>query len=117
MTVFLLIFIATPQKKQVLAGVFVSALLSASIAENFFADRGAGRWYWAGPLIAGALGYILNSFSPAGLETGDPQGYFAPLARVLPLDYASMGCAGTLLGYWWMSPGEDESAEPMPGAV
>jgi len=107
MAVFVLIFVATSQKKQVMIGVFLAGLFSTSIAESFFADRKAGRWYWAGPLIAGAAGYIVNMWSPQGVEIGDPSGTFAALARVLPLDYASLGCAGTLLGYWWAMPGEE----------
>jgi hypothetical protein len=111
MSVFVLILVATPQKKQVLAGVFVAGLASTALAETFFADRTAGRWYWIGPLVAGALGYIANFISPAGLETGDMTGMFGALARALPLDYASLGCAGALMGYWWMMPEEDEATE------
>lgn len=111
MTVFVLILAATAQKKQVLTAVFLAGMFSTAIAEQFFADRNAGRWYWIGPLAAGAFGYIAGFMSPAGLETGDLTGAFGPLAHVLPLDYASLGCAGSLLGYWWMM-GEDEEEEP-----
>ncbi|HZK82509.1 MAG TPA: hypothetical protein VFC46_15610 [Humisphaera sp.] len=114
MTVFVLILVATPQKKQVMAGVFLAGLFSTAIAEQFFADRTAGRWYWIGPLAAGVFGYIANSFSSAGMETGDLTGSLAPLARALPLDYASMGCAGALLGYWWMTPEEEAGDEEEP---
>lgn len=113
MTVFSLILVATTQKKQVMTGLFVAGLFSTAIAEQFFADAKTGRWYWLGPLVAGAFGYIANFLSPGGFETGDPTGTFGALARALPLDYASMGCAGALLGYWWMSPEEvveEESA-------
>ncbi|HWE03329.1 MAG TPA: hypothetical protein VG326_13045 [Tepidisphaeraceae bacterium] len=114
MAIFVLILVVTPQKKQVMAGVFLAGLFSTAVAEQFFADRTAGRWYWIGPLAAGAFGYIVNSFSVAGMETGDLNGSFAPLARVLPLDYASLGCAGALLGYWWMTPDEEAGDEDEP---
>ena len=117
MAIFVLILVVTPQKKQVMAGVFLAGVFSTAIAEQFFADRTAGRWYWIGPLAAGAFGYIVNSFAVAGMETGDLTGSLAPLARVLPLDYASMGCAGALLGYWWMTPDEEAGDEEEPAPV
>ena len=49
--------------------------------------------------------------NPAGLEDGDLTGMFGGLARVLPLDYASLGTAGVLVGYWWMKPQEDDATE------
>jgi hypothetical protein len=108
MAVLLLLFVVMPMKKQVLTSVFLASLISTAVAEYFFADRKAGRWYWLAPLIVGAFGYIWGYFSPMGIEVGDLDGTFAALTRILPLDYASMGCAGVLCGYWWMEP----DAEP-----
>ena len=108
---FALILAYTPQKKQILAGIFVAGLASTGIAEAYFADRKAGRWYWIAPLVVGSVGYLLSCFSHEGIETGDLTTSFGALARVLPLDYASLGCAGVLLGYWWMSPEEEEIEE------
>lgn len=113
MIVFVLILVATPQKKQVLAGIFIASLCSTAIAEVFFASRSAARWYWVGPLVAAIFGYIANYISPVGLETGDMRGSFGALARVLPLDYASLGAAGALMGYWWMMPEEQEELAPV----
>jgi hypothetical protein len=48
----------------------------------------------------GLIGYFLAHSAGADFTTGSPQGNFAALARVLPLDYASSGVAGALLGYW-----------------
>ena len=107
MVILVLILLATPQKKQVLAGVFLAGLVSTAVAEQFFADRSAARWYWVAPLAAGILGYVAAFISPDGLESGDLKGNFAALARALPLDYASLGMAGVLVGYWWMMPQED----------
>lgn len=115
MALFLLMLIVTPMKKQALAGVFVSALFSTALAQQLFADHKAGRWYWLGPLIVGVCGYVLNASSPTGLEIGNLSGNFAPLGRVLPLDYASVGVAGALMGYWWTSPEEVELDEAAPG--
>jgi len=33
-------------------------------------------------------------------KSGQGGGLLAPLARPLPLDYASLGTAGAILGYW-----------------
>ncbi|HET6246888.1 MAG TPA: hypothetical protein VFE47_04240 [Tepidisphaeraceae bacterium] len=110
MLILTVFFVATPLKKQVLTSVFVAGVISTAIAEYFFADRKAGRWYWIAPLVVGVIGYAAGYINPAGLGVGAIQGAFGPLTRVLPLDYASMGCAGVLFGYWWMEP--DGSDEP-----
>jgi hypothetical protein len=107
MAVLLLILTATSQKKQVLTSVFLSGLIATTIAEAWFTDLRATRWYWAAPLLVGVLGYAAGYFMPTGIEIGtvDPEhNIFAPLTRILPLDYASLGCAGVLLGYWMSSP-------------
>jgi len=46
------------------------------------------------------IGYVSCYFRPDGIEVGRTSGYFAALARPLPLDYASVGVAGSLMGYW-----------------
>jgi hypothetical protein len=53
------------------------------------------------------FGYLFAWISPpAGVEFGRPGygtgggGFLVALARPLPLDYASVGTAGALLGYW-----------------
>ena len=43
-----------------------------------------------------ALASATGGYSPVG----DVRGYAPALARPLPLDYASAGVAGSLLGYW-----------------
>lgn len=60
-------------------------------------------WYWAGPLMVGLVGYLLVfTGQDPQLVVGNPSGTFAALARPLPMDYASVGPAGALLGYWMM---------------
>lgn len=90
-------------KKQVLAAVALGSFLAA-----FFPYWQPGArpsvWYWGGSLVVGLAGYLLAYFNaPQGWAIGRPgypAGFLAALARPLPLDYASLGTAGGLLGYW-----------------
>lgn len=109
-----LILCQTDTKKCALASVFVAAFVATALTEHWFKDEHALRWYWAGPLAAGVLGYLLNAFTadPAGIATGRLTGLFAALARPLPLDYASLGAAGALVGHWF---GAEQSEEPVGG--
>ncbi|HSU68272.1 MAG TPA: hypothetical protein VLJ39_15445 [Tepidisphaeraceae bacterium] len=91
---------ATDAKKQVLVGVFLGGLGGAIAADNISPHPKAAAWYWIGPFIVGAIGYALAYVNAPGWTTGSPFGMFASLARPLPLDYASAGCAGVLIGYW-----------------
>jgi len=93
------LLVETPAKKQVLVGMFIACLAGTAVAQSFFATSRSWRWYWVGPLVAGAAGYIVAAFIPDGIQIGHLTGGIAPLARAVPLDYASFGCAGALLGY------------------
>ena len=95
-----LLFVPTDAKKQVLIGVFIAGLVASALAEYLFPDRKAGGLYWLGPLLVGLVGYFLAHWSGADFTIGSPLGNLAALARPLPLDYASAGAAGALLGYW-----------------
>lgn len=94
-----ILLVETPAKKQVLVGMFIACLAGTAVAQSFFANSRSWRWYWIGPLVAGAAGYIVAAFIPDGIQIGHLSGGLAPLARAVPLDYASFGCAGALLGY------------------
>ena len=94
-----ILLVETPAKKQVLVGMFIACLAGTAVAQSFFANSRSWRWYWIGPLIAGAAAYIVAAFIPDGIQIGHLSGGLAPLARAVPLDYASFGCAGALLGY------------------
>ena len=94
-----ILLVETPAKKQVLIGMFIACLAGTAVAQSFFANSRSWRWYWIGPLIAGAAAYIVAAFIPDGIQIGHLSGGLAPLARAVPLDYASFGCAGALLGY------------------
>jgi hypothetical protein len=89
-------------KRCALAAVFFAALAGTGIAEYWFKDEKAVPWYWVGPLAVGAIGYLMNYFtgSPDGMQTGFLTGAFASLARPVPLDYASAGMAGAIVGAW-----------------
>jgi hypothetical protein len=99
----LVIFLCQSQAKyQALASVFVASAAGAMIAYGISPAR-PSAWFWSGSLIVGLIGFILAaSGQDTNLAVGMPQGFFAPLARPLPLDYASLGTAGAILGYWTM---------------
>jgi hypothetical protein len=98
-------------KQQVLASVFISAWIGAAVAQSAFPVR-SSFWLWIGPVAVGVFGYIFAGFGLLrGLEIGHPEGAFGALARALPLDYASMGTAGAILGYW-LSGGGSQNSSP-----
>lgn len=94
-------------KAQVLAAVGISSFLGTLGATALVPAR-PSAWYWAGPLVVGLIGYVFSFVRPAGIEIGQAYNYLGALARPLPLDYASFGVAGALLGYWstrsWREP-------------
>jgi hypothetical protein len=96
----MLLLAATDSKKQVLVSAFLGGLIGAALADYAAPHRQALRWYWVGPLVVAAIGYLLAYANSTPNTNGLPMGAFAALARPLPLDYASMGAAGALLGYW-----------------
>jgi hypothetical protein len=109
-TVLLLLLAHTDQKQQVLAAVGLSSFVG-TIAAYFAAPTQPSVWYWIGPIIVAMIGYLATMVTPGGFEIGDPRGPLANLARPLPLDYASVGTAGSILGYWmsrrWQRDRED----------
>jgi len=92
----------TEAKNQAFASVGVASLCATLLAYPSFPCR-PSIWFWISPLAVGILGYALAAAGQDGsLATGSPQGFFAGLARPLPLDYASAGTAGAIIGYWMM---------------
>ena len=100
MLVLVALLVATDAKKQTLIGVFVAGAISAAIAESVSPTRNAPRWYWLGSLVVGLVGYLIANTHPDVWITGFADGGLANLAHAMPLDLASAGIAGTLLGYW-----------------
>jgi hypothetical protein len=89
-------------KNQCLASVGIASLVGSALAYKYAPTR-PSIWYWIGPLIVGVVGYAIAAMGyDDHLNIGIPMGFFAPLARPLPLDYASLGVAGAILGYWAM---------------
>ncbi|HEY7089373.1 MAG TPA: hypothetical protein VH518_14850 [Tepidisphaeraceae bacterium] len=101
MIVLMILLCRTDQKPQVIAAVGVSSYLAALAAHHYVVTR-PSIWFWAGPLVVGVLGYVAQYFSPTDWMIGDARGsfFFANLARPMPLDYAGVGPAAALLGYW-----------------
>jgi len=101
----LLVMLLTPvdAKKGALASVFIGAFIAASLTEYIFGKADLAAWYWVAPAVTGIIGYLLNGLANAAGApdvTGHLMGSFAPLARPLPLDYASAGMFAALLGFW-----------------
>jgi hypothetical protein len=91
-------------KKQVLAAVGIGSFVAAFFPHWKHGAR-PSIWYWPGPILVGILGYLLAAFTvpTEALFIGRPGrfgGFLNALARPLPLDYASIGTAGALIGYW-----------------
>ena len=103
-SVLVLLLARTDEKKQVLAAVGFASFFATLLAYTFTPVR-PSVWFWAGPILSGVVGYLF-AYSAGGSadlvawKTGAGTGTFAPLARPLPLDYASLGTAGAILGYW-----------------
>jgi hypothetical protein len=104
-TAFLIVLLArTDDKKQVMAAVCLASFLATLLAYAASPAR-PSVCFWAGPLVVGIAGYaaaylMWNSTDPVVWKSGQGGGFLAPLARPLPLDYASLGTAGALAGYW-----------------
>lgn len=105
-TAFVLLILGqSDEKAQVLASVFVAAFIASLAAHYLFPTR-PSPWYWCGPLIVAVIGYLLAASNSPLWMIGQIGGYAPPLARPAPLDYASAGTVGSLIGYWmsrqWM---------------
>ena len=109
--VVIMVLCQSEAKNQCLASVGLASLAGSMLAYKYSPTR-PSIWYWIGPLLAGVIGYALAALGQdANLTIGLPNGTFAALARPLPLDYASVGVAGAILGYWMMTNKEVEGAE------
>jgi hypothetical protein len=93
----------TDAKPQVIAAVGVSAFAGATAAYAMY-PISPSPWLWVGPLAVGGAGYMLAYFNINLTDdlwkTGQLTHALAPLARPLPIDYATVGPAGAILAYW-----------------
>ncbi len=116
MLMLLLLLGQTDAKFQALLGVGVSAFLAAWLA-SFVNPVSPSPWIWTGPLIVGVIGYVGSYFNPEGWKIGHVASALAPLARALPMDYATAGTAGAILGYWMVQrEGTEVSTETAPAS-
>jgi hypothetical protein len=95
-----LLIVRSDDKGQVLAGVWLAAFFATGWAQHAAGAATTGPWLWIGPTLAGVIGYLIAWLDPAGANIGQLSGDLGALARPLPLDYASMGTAGAVLGRW-----------------
>jgi hypothetical protein len=108
--ILMMLLCQSDAKNQTLASVMIASYLGALGAHHLVPIR-PSAWFWIGPLAVGLIGYIGQYFNPIGWNIGEARGLFAPLARPLPLDYAALGTAGALLGYWTSQRWHRERAE------
>lgn len=113
---FLMIVLAqTDRKAQVCWAVVISSLLATLLAHSLFPAR-PSIWFWSGPFVVALIGYAIAYFGPGPLIGGEVGGFLPQLARPLPLDYAALGTAGALMGYWtsrgWQHEREHEPDNP-----
>jgi hypothetical protein len=111
----------TEDKQQVLAAVAVGSFAGTAVARSIYPGDQRGL-YWTAPFIVGIVGYLFAYLNPGGMSTGSLTGPLAPLARPLPLDYASLGVAGAVVGHWmgrrWHRDREDAAAaRPLPASA
>ena len=121
MAVCEIVLIQSDAKSQSMIGVGLAGF-GASIAAYVYKPLADGFWYWIGPSLLAVTAYSLAMLNGEGIEVGEVHGWFAALVRPTPLDYASLGTAGALLGYWssrrWAQPEEeiDDNETPIDPA-
>jgi hypothetical protein len=100
--VILMFLCQSAAKYQTLASLALASMIGTIFAYISFPAR-PSAWFWLGPIVLGIIGYALAAAGQDGsLAVGLPSGIFAGLARPLPMDYASVGTASAMLGYWVM---------------
>ncbi len=110
MLVLMLLLAQTDKKAQAVWAVAISAYGAALAAHSLFPSR-PSIWYWITPLIVGVIGYALAWSGGTNLPGGEVGGWAPALGRPLPLDYASVGVAGSIYGYWTSRRWEHERNE------
>jgi hypothetical protein len=96
MGIVVMLIAQTDAKKQVMAAVGIGGFVGAAAAYALLENESA-LCYAAAPTAVGVVGYLLAYFFPGIYHVGRTS---QPLACPLPLDYAGVGTAASLLGYW-----------------
>jgi hypothetical protein len=99
MILMMMLLSQSPAKAQALASVGIASYLAALGAHQLVPIR-PSIWLVVAPVVVGVIGYMAQWMSPGAWIIADVGGFFAPLSRPIPLDYASLAPAGALLGYW-----------------
>jgi hypothetical protein len=118
-TLLLIEFLARSDAKlQVTAAILIASAV-ASVAARVLVGATSATGCWIGPMVAAMIGYLAayGAGSNGLLSIGLTGGYLAPLARGLPLDYAAIGTAGAIIGFWWARDMEAPIEEPSPGGT
>lgn len=115
MVLLMLLLAQSDRKAQVAWSVALSSLLSTLLAHSLFPAR-PSIWFWSGPFLVAMIGYAFAWFGPGPLVGGQVGGMLPQLGRPLPLDYAALGTAGAIMGYWtsrsWQHQREHEPDNP-----
>ncbi len=102
-TAVLVYFLAASDAKgQALLAVGIASLIGTLVADNAL-PVGMTPLAVVAPFVAAILGYAWASINAGGTVAANP------LVNALPLDYASFGVAGTMLGHWMSQQWRDES--------
>lgn len=88
--------------------VWVTLLLSGYVAARAayaFVPADDGIFFWPVPVVLAIVGYVAaymdaDKSMASPLAIGQVSGALAGLARPLPVDWASMGVIGSLVGFW-----------------
>ena len=96
----MMILCRTDQRAQVFFSLLVSGYAAAWVTHAFIPTRPAA-WFWGGPILCGVIGYVAawGLTPPQLLAIGHPGGFLAPLARALPLEYASVAVPAAVYRY------------------
>jgi hypothetical protein len=102
-TAVLVYFLAASDSKgQALAAVGIASLIGTLVSDNAL-PVGMTPLAVVAPFVAAILGYAWATINTGGTVAPNP------LANALPLDYASFGVAGTMLGHWMSQQWREES--------
>ena len=95
----LLLFMQSDDRGQTIFAIFAAFFL-AVLAAHYLSPAPYPLVAWLLPLLLAIFLYVLGSMTRAGAT---PQDWtIAPIyARSLPIDWATFGIGGGLLGYWF----------------
>jgi hypothetical protein len=110
MVLGMMLFSQSDAKMQSLAAVGLASYLATLGAHQMVPIR-PSFWFLLAPAAVGLIGYLTQWMRPGLWNIGDVGGFFAPLCRPIPLDYATVGPAGALLAYWTSHHWRHESIE------